>query len=304
MYKLLSCEKIFMNTKIRFFTWTKFDRFETFKIFDTAYEKFHYVVDNFSRFNTNSELSKLNMSSRKTIKISEELFKLINFALSIAYKTNGAYDPTIIDFLETYGYKDNPDFKNLKREKLIKKEIKMILKSRHSFKDIKLDKNNFTIKLQKNQKLDLGSVGKGYAIDLAYNEMLILENFLIDAGGDIRARGKDESGKPWLVGLNVAGSGEIGKIWLQNQSICCSGSWARKVSYFHHLINPKTGEPQNEVNQTFVISRTATEADAWSTALFVLGKEAHKYSKKFNIKSFILFADGSQVKNNFPKVIV
>ncbi len=296
MYKTISDQRIFMNTKVEFITWTETDRDKVHELFDKGFQQFHFVIDKFSRFKKDSELSKLNHSNGRKAKVSQELFSLIEFALDIADKTNGAYDPTVIDFLETYGYGAKYDFSRLKNKNLIKKEVAEILKTRPSFKDIKINKSSLIIKLAQNQKIDLGSIGKGYAIDRAFNELLPLENFLINAGGDIQAKGINKNNKPWLVGLKVPKFGQIGKIKLDDKAICCSGSWARKVKFFHHLINPKTGIPQNDIKATFILSKTAIEADAWSTALFVSGKNCKDLINKYRIKAVIV-----NDKNNIKK---
>lgn len=300
MYKLLQDQRIFMNTKVEFSAWTDLDRSKTHEIFDTGFQQFHLVIDKFSRFKVDSKLSKLNHSNGKEVKVSKELFQLVKFALGIARKTDGAFDPTIIDFLETYGYNAKYDFKRLSNKTVIKKEVKEVLKHRPSFEDIKLNSKKFTIKLAKRQKIDLGSIGKGYAIDLAYKRLLPLKNFVINAGGDIRARGGSRDNKPWLVGLKIPGMAQVGKIRLENQAICCSGNWARKVKFFHHLINPKTGVPQGDLRATFVIAKCAMEADAWATALFALGNEATPYIQKNKIKALLITKHNKIRKYNFP----
>lgn len=289
-----------MNTKVEFSAWTDVDRSKTHKIFDEGFQQFHLVIDKFSRFKTDSELSKLNLSSGKEVKVSKELFQLVKFALGMARKTDGAFDPTIVDFLETYGYDVNYNFERLSNKTVIKKEIAQILKKRPSFHDIQLNSTQLTIKLAKKQKIDLGSIGKGYAIDLAYEKLLPLQNFIINAGGDIRAKGTNRDNKPWIVGLKVPTLKQIGKIRLRDQAICCSGSWARKVKFFHHLIDPKTGIPQNELAATFVIAKTAMEADGWATALFALGKKAPQYIKKYKVKSLLVTKDDKVKKFKFP----
>jgi thiamine biosynthesis lipoprotein len=284
-----------MNTKVEFSTWTRLDRDKVHELFDKGFQQFHFVIEKFSRFNKDSELSRLNNFAGKEVQVSKELFSLIEFALKMAKKTNGIFDPTIIDFLEAYGYSENYSFEKLNNKKLIQREIQQILKTRASYKNIKLLGDGYRVRLHENQRIDLGSISKGYAIDRAFEKLKPLGNFLINAGGDIRAHGSGKNDKPWLVGLNVPKQGQIGSVRLDNQAICCSGSWARKVRYFHHLINPKTGNPQNKFKTTFVVANTAMEADAWSTALFVAGENAEKLIKKYKLKAIVV--TDKEVKN-------
>jgi len=299
MYRLVQDQRIFMNTIVEISAWTDLDRSLVYELFDKAYQQFHFVIDRFSRFKNDSELSRLNEKTGEEVKVSQELFNLITFALEIAKKTNGAFDPTVIDFLETYGYNAHYDFKRLSHKELLKREIQQILKERPSFKEIQINRKDLSIRLAKTQRIDLGSLGKGYAIDLAYRKLLPLKNYVINAGGDIRARGSGKGNKPWLVGLKVPGCKPIGVTFLTNEALCCSGGWARKVQFFHHLINPKTGEPENYYQATFVRAKTAIEADAWATALFVLGKKAPEIIQKYNIRALLFTHSGGQLPYNF-----
>jgi thiamine biosynthesis lipoprotein len=292
-----------MNTTVEFTANTNISRDKVYTIFDKAFQQFHFVIERLSRFDSKSELSKLNQSAGKKCSVSRELFELIKFALDLARKTNGYFDPTIIDFLESYGYNKQYDFSRLNKPKLVKKEIQKLLKSRPSFNDIKLDKNTKTVTLKKGQRIDLGSIGKGYAIDLAYKKLLPLKNFAINAGGDIRVKGVNRDQKPWKISLNAPTMKLLGYIKLEDRAICCSGSWARKVKSFHHLINPKKGTPTNDLNVVFVIANTAMEADAWSTALYILGNKAEETIKKHKLAALVVTMKQKVSKYSFPSIL-
>ena len=291
MHKLIQDKKVFMNTTVEFTAWTEKERVKAYQFFDEGFNQFEEVIKKFSRFDKKSELSKLNNSRGKKTNVTKELFQLIKKAVELAELTKGSYDPTVIDFLETYGYGSQMDFSSLENRKLIEKEIGSLAKNRSSYKEIEMDKSSHSIRLQPNQRLDLGSIGKGYAIDLAYQKLLPLKNFLINAGGDLKASGMDNSTKPWLVELKVPSFKTIGKINLKDTALCCSGSWARKVKYFHHLIDTSTGVPQDKLKAVFVQSENAIDADAWSTALFVAGNKASSLIKKNNLKAILVHSD-------------
>jgi len=277
-------ERAYMSTLVRLTLISNLGTIETSDLVEDAFDQFEYVTKKFSRFDKKSELSKLNSSPKnKYIKISAELFDLIDFALRISKQTNGAYDPTIIDFLELYGYTRENNLDNLKNLGLYE-EVKRLAKSRHKASEIRLKPEVNEIWLNKGQSIDLGGIGKGYAIDLAYKTLNTrLDSFLINAGGDIRAKGKNESGKPWLISLarellpnkqsKLNASDEWGKVELYNQALAASGRSERKSGIFHHLIDARTGLPVNNTHQVFVIANDAKTADAWATALFVAGKD-------------------------------
>lgn len=302
MYKLLRENRIFMNTQVIITAWTDMDRSEAYDIFNKGFQQFHFVIEKFSRFDRESELSKLNQQAGKKVEVSKELFNLIKYSLNLAKKTNGLFDPTIIDFLEAYGYKAGYDFSKLNAPEKLQKEIEQILKCRASYKDIEFDKSHSTIKLQKNQRIDLGGIGKGYAIDKAFEKLKVLRNVIVSAGGDIRAMGVDKTNDPWLVNLKLPGMPSIKEVQLKDQAVCCSGSSARKVKFFHHLINPRTGKPQNDVKGIFVFAHTAMEADSWATALYASGKKATDIAKEIKLKVLIVYNDKSVEKINLKQM--
>lgn len=281
----------------------------TSDIINEAFNKFDYVAKKFSRFDKQSELSQLNTSNGKPFHASKELFDLVDFALGISKITSNAYDPTIIDLLEMYGYKVNSDFSRL-YEADFYNEITNYVKHRPAPSQIKLNKQENIITLARNQRLDLGSIGKGYAIDLAFSVLdAKLDSFIINAGGDIRAKGVKENGLPWIAsmakelfpnsGLSKNSDEEWGRVELNNSALAASGRMERKVGAFHHIIEPRTGLPSNITHQTFVLADTALLADAWSTALFVLGTDGIKILPKNNsVKVLIIDALGKMVYNS------
>ncbi|BCX13640.1 MAG: FAD:protein FMN transferase [Candidatus Dojkabacteria bacterium] len=272
MRNLIEQQKNFMNTIITIKV-VQIDQ-HTVQILDTieeAFYEFDRVVKKFTRFNEDSELTNLNRQAGDWVKVSREFFDLIKFMLEMFKQTSGFFDPTIIDFLETYGYDPNYNFSKLENPNL-PKEILNIAKKRPSFNEISLDEKNLKVKLKPKQRIDLGAIGKGWAMDLASQKIKkVSGDFLIDAGGDVIAYGKNALSKPWNVTLKSKNR-EIGTINLQNQAIASSGNWARKVKFFHHLINPFTGQPvETNYDTVFVVAQTSLVADAWATALFVGG---------------------------------
>jgi len=272
-----------MNTIIRFqiisskgTIFTKNKAKEAFKCFDE-------VVNKFSRFNSKSELSCLNDSSGNSFKISPEMYKLIKYSLELNKLGKGNYDPTIIDLLESYGYDKSQDFSKLDEPDFYK-EIKNLVLKRFRANEIVIDEKKKSVKLKKGQRLDMGSIAKGFAVDLAYDKLKKdFDHFLINAGGDVRVSGLNEQGLNWKIMLyrsalpngKVDDTNFIGMVTLEpGQSIAGSGGWARRVGAFHHLLSPVDGLPINQITQTYVIAPTATDADAYSTFLYVEGPDA------------------------------
>ncbi len=281
MKRLIEREKSFMSTLITIKVVQNTN--STVKIneaIEEAFLQFNNVVDKYTRFNEDSELSNLNRNSGKFVKITKEFFDLIKFMLSMSEKTDGAFDPTIIEFLEVYGYDKNYDFSKLENPKL-DSLVKKILKEKKSWREIELNEEENSVKLPEGLKIDLGGVGKGYAVDLAYESLKkVSDDFLIDAGGDIRVSGKNLEGKFWTVGLKDI-DGIHGTVELKDKALSSSGSWAKKIKQFHHLIDPRLGKPADRNFSTvFVLGETSLITDAWATALFILGEETENSKKE------------------------
>jgi thiamine biosynthesis lipoprotein len=131
------------------------------------------------------------------------------------------------------------------------------------------------------QCLDLGAIGKGCAADRAcdlYRDSGVRSAF-ISLGGNVAVVGRRPDGERWKVGIrNPAGGREdvIGFIEAEDCSVVTSGAYERFFECngvrYHHILDPATGRPvETDLASVTVISRSSTQADALSTAVFVLG---------------------------------
>lgn len=275
--------KVFMNSNIDILVNSGNSSVYVKEFVENAYKQFDLVVKKYSRFSETSELTKLNNINGKKFKCSEEFYKLIKYSIEIATLTDGKFDPTIIDILESYGYTKGSKIKDKIDSN---KNLQELISSRPSYTEIKFFDKSKEIQLANNQGIDLGAIGKGYAIDLAFQVLRDkFDNFLINAGGDIRVSGQNEEGKPWQIELEYIldkKKRRLGRIEIIEGSICSSGAYARKVGEFHHLINPKNGIPNNSIVSSFVYSDNALHADTLSTVAFLLGENLANYYKKLN----------------------
>jgi thiamine biosynthesis lipoprotein len=323
-------EQCFMNTIIRFQIISSKGTVFTKSRARGAFSIFDQVVKKFSRFNPKSELSAMNNSYPHSFVASKELFDLVKISLDINKKGKGFYDPTLIDVLESYGYDQKQDFSKLDKPEFYK-ELENLVSGRKGPKEIEIDEKTKKIKLQKGQRLDLGSIAKGYAVDLAYEYLKKdFDQFLINAGGDVRVGGVNEQGLPWKIMLfkaplpnqappqdcepmqdmaspkdktsnqnRVAKANEfLGYVELEpGFSIAGSGGWARRVGAFHHLLNPKDGLPINHISQTYVIAPDAQSADAYATFLFVEGPQALPVLEKIGLSGLLIDFRGNISKS-------
>lgn len=138
--------------------------------------------------------------------------------------------------------------------------------------------------------IDFGALGKGYLIDIISD--LLKENgvksFIVDAGGDIKCEGLSEKLR---IGMENPKNFEqaIGIIEMNDVSVCASSGSRRKWGSFHHILNPKTLKPVDNVLATWVISKETIIADGVATALFF--QEPKILLKYYDFEYFILYPD-------------
>lgn len=299
-----SFEKIVMNTIIHLKIVTDEDEIIVKPLAKNSLKHFDYVVDKFSRFDSDSELSRLNGNNDRYYKVSEELYSLIEKTEELYNLSSGAYDPTILDVLEKYGFDKNKDYSLVDNQEKLEQELSLILKNRKNFKHIKFNKKELKINLS-GTRIDLGGIGKGYAIDLACDYLLKnnIENFVLNAGGDIRAHGMNESGNIWTAGLSIPKQPDsiFGKITLNNCSLASSGTWANKYKSFNHLIDTSSSRSLQKDIQTFVVSEKSIDTDSLATVLALMGQKGLELLQTKKIGGMIVQNDQAITNDYFPE---
>lgn len=131
--------------------------------------------------------------------------------------------------------------------------------------------------------VDLGGIAKGYGIDRAVAAMKDAgaTGGLVDVGGDVRCFGRRPGGGKWRIGIRNPFTKNrrdlIGRLRLSQGAVCTSGNyeryWTIEAKHYSHIVDPRTGRPVGDAPSVTVVAPTAMVADAWATALSVLGKE-------------------------------
>jgi thiamine biosynthesis lipoprotein len=228
---------------------------------DRAFGWFHEIECRCSRFDPASELMQL--TAGDPAPVSPMLYEAVRFALMVAEMSDGAFDPTVGRRMQALGFD---------REHRTGEIVRQPDDESVSYRDVRLDSESRTISLLRPLTLDLGGVAKGLAVDAAVRELEPLENFVIDAGGDLYLGGLNERGAPWSVGIrHPRHDGEtIASLHVSNQAVCTSGDYERA----NHVLDPRTGSSAQTVASATVVGPNAMLADALATAVFVLGPGA------------------------------
>lgn len=253
-----------------------------------AFNEIKRIDDLFSSYNKESVVWKLN-NGLNISNLSEELTALITFSDSIWKMSNGSFDVSLGNLIETWGFgSQNPCLPN--KEKIIESLASC------GWKNVQI-KNQNSISLANKTKLDFGAVAKGYAVDKAID--LIKQSgvsaALVNAGGEVKGFGND-----WIVGIQHPRHKKeiLGKIKLNGISVATSGDYEQFFEMngkrYHHILNPKTGIPANDCQSVTVICKENKLADALATAVFVMGTEdgLKLVDKLDNVEAMIVASDG------------
>lgn len=229
-----------------------------------------------SSWDPNSETSQINKNAGiQPIKVSQELFNLVERSIKISELTAGAFDISYASMDRIWKFDGSmtrkPDANSIQASVL-----------KVNYKNIILNKEQKTVFLkEKGMKIGFGAIGKGYAADKAKSLLLKMgiKNGMVNAGGDLIAWGKPVDAPNWRVG--IASPKEHDQIigWLATNAaaIVTSGDYEKFVIFdgvrYAHIINPKTGYPTTGVKSVTIVSPITEFGDALATAVFVLGLE-------------------------------
>ncbi len=259
------------------------------------------IANQINYFDEKSEVSAINsMAGISAVAVSHDIFDLIDKALRFSRQTGGAFDITIGPLVDIWNF-------NSKTHTDIPAGNELIY-AQHlvNFNNVQINPYNETVKLlYPGMKIDLGGVGKGYAISKA-RAMLVgrgVKSAIINAGSSIMVIG-DNKGKPWKIGIKDPRHPDevVGVVTLTaGQALSTSGDYERYFELggkrYHHILDPATGMPADQCRSVTIISDDATQADMLSTAVFVMGPKrgiAFVNSLK-NVYAVIIDKDGNLI---------
>jgi thiamine biosynthesis lipoprotein len=208
-----------------------------------------------------SELTTLNQAGRA--RVSADLSAVLRHALDVAYASGGAFDPTVEPLVRAAGHLGG-------RPRRLGRCERARLLARVGTAHVHLDTATREVRLDSGTRLDFGGIAKGYAVDQALDALRAAgaAGGMVDLGGSslgafgmpttISVRDPDDpSLPPWAT------------FELEDAALASSGGDQRPG----HIFDPRTGLPAGKVLAATVVARTAMEADALSTAVYVLGAE-------------------------------
>ena len=244
---------------------------------DEAVDEISRIEDLLSTFKITSETNLINRNAGIwPVKVSDEIFTLIERSIRISSLTQGAFDIS-------YGSVDkrlwnfDETMTSLPDRATAKRMVRLI-----NYKNILLDPDKKTVFLkEKGMRIGFGGIGKGYAAEMAKAVMKKngVTSGIVNASGDLAVWGHQPDGKPWTIGIAHPDCVDqpFSYIEIADGAVATSGNYEKFVivdgKKYSHTIDPKTGLPVRGIKSVTIISPNAEICDALATPVTILGVE-------------------------------
>jgi len=281
---------------------------------EEALDEIARLENQLSLYRPGSEIAQLNAhAARKAVRVTPELFALLQHAQRLHAETGGAFDITIAPLVRLWGFMHNAGHMPSKAD--VANTLSSV-----GMKHLQLDPAKLTVRFDREGvMLDLGAIGKGYAVERAA-ELLraagVTSALLHGGTSTVYAIGHPPEAEHWKIAVDLGTelrrhspvkeipASKIGqesgappvalKISLRDQSLSVSAASGRQFEFngkhFGHVMDSRTGWPAEGVLLTAVVLPSATETDALSTGLLVLGASGqdHLHKLRQNLRTWLL----------------
>ncbi len=259
---------------------------------------FFLVNKSTSTYIPTSDISKIN-NGDSTVVIDAIFSEVFKKSKKIHKETNGFFDPTVGNLVNAYGFGPKKELKNLTNEE-VEQEMQYVGLDKITLLENKIIKESSKV------YLDFNSIAKGFAIDVVarFFDDKKIASYLIEIGGEIRAKGVKKENEPWLIKLvnpvNSNSNDGYKTINLSNKSMATSGNYrkfrvSKEGEKYVHTVNPKTGfaTESNLLSASVIANTDCADVDAYATAFMAMGLEKAKNFLKNNSKLevILLFSD-------------
>lgn len=245
------------------------------------------VVAEMSHWEADSDLGRFNRARAGGWQVlPPAFFDVLSYAMGVARDSAGAYDPCAGTLVNLWGFGphgrfDQPDFAAPSARRIADARAQL------AAQPVVLEQGTRRALQPGGVQLDLSAVAKGYGVDrLAYYlKTQGVRDYLVEVGGELRGAGVKPDGQPWWVALEqvsdvAPGAAQPEELWLalHGLAVATSGDYRRYFELdgrrYSHTIDPRSGMPiANDLASVTVVHAQCMAADAWSTALTVLGRE-------------------------------
>ena len=267
-----------------------------------------------STYRDDSEITAFNRApAGQWVSVSEDFMAVFNMARRVSEASGGAYDVSVGPLVDLWGF--GPDGKpGADRVP----SVAAIAEARRGVGQgaLRVDPKRGALLKEAPRELDFSSIAKGYGVDKVAGRLaeLGIGNYLVEIGGEIRAAGVSHRGTPWRVAIErpgpflsaatfgAASPAPLATLELSDRAVATSGDYRNFFEVdghrYSHSIDPRTGWPvaHNLVSVT-VLHESAALADAWATALTILGPtEAMRVAADNGLAVYLVSATGGDLQ--------
>ena len=265
---------------------------------------FELVNQSMNHYDPESLISDFNqLPPGEPIEVDWDFAYVLTAALALGEATGGAYDVSVSALSDLWGFGPNGPTR-LPTQGEIDVALSQVGASQLEWQP----ETRTLAKRVPNLKLDFSSLAKGYAVDLAADALdeLGLEHYMLEVGGEVRVRGQSPRGGDWRIAVERPDPTARGSVQtalsVSDTGIATSGDYRNffesEGRRYSHLIDPQRGYPiQHDVVSVTVVHGSAMMADAWATALIVLGSEkAMVLAEERRLAVYLLKRSGDRIE--------
>ena len=253
------------------------------------------VVARMSTFDPGSELSRFNRhATDRPFALSPDTLRVLESAHSVSLASKGAFDVTVAPVVDAWGFGPHGG-----RAKPSDADL-AVARATVGWQALDLDRMAGTVaKAHPAVAIDLSGIAQGYGADRVADALdaLGIADYLVDICGEIRTRGLNAARQPWRLGIERPDAPQRQAhriVPLSGQALATSGDY--RIYFedagqrYSHEIDPATGAPaRHALASVSVVTSDATSADAWATALFVLGPRAgHALATSLGLAAYFI----------------
>ncbi|MCZ6829666.1 MAG: FAD:protein FMN transferase [Gammaproteobacteria bacterium] len=236
------------------------------------------IEDSMSSWRDDSEISRFNRAPPgKWWPVSAGFLEVFSLARQVTLASDGAYDVSVAPLVELWGFGPGAGA-SIPGQAQIDAAMQRVGEAY-----VDMDVPGQRLRKQRPLALDFSSIAKGYGVDKLgqWLEQQGHVNYMVEIGGEIRVRGHSPRGTPWRIAIEKpepVAREAVAVLEITDQAVATSGDYRNFFEVdgvrYSHSIDPRKGRPvRHQLVSVTVVHRSTTLADAWATALIVLGPE-------------------------------
>lgn len=260
---------------------------------DSLLKKFDYCLSN---YNDSSTLSRVNRG--EDIFVDHWFATCFDLSKDVYNASDHLFDPSLRPLINAYGFgaKGQKEFRVLDSAQLVR------ILQKVGFDKVRIAKNK--VEMPDSMSLDFSAIAQGYSVDILaqYFDDLKIDNYIVEVGGEIYAKGVNQNGAIWRVGIDtptegnfISGASIEQVIELNCKGLATSGNYRKYFELegkkYSHQINPKTGLcARDSLLSATIVAQNAALADGYATACMVGGYEwSKKFLKTTDMIAYLIF---------------